>query len=115
MRNLTINDWEALDRPREKFLTKGAESLSTAELIAILLRSGSNENNAIELSRQILASANNKITNLMKYQIDDLKKFKGIGDSKALSILAAFELIKRAEIELKGTVKTIYSSKNVAD
>lgn len=115
MKNLTINDWEANDKPREKFILKGAESLSNAELIAIILRSGTNELNAIELSRKILISANNKLSILKKYTLEDFKKFKGVGNSKALSIMASFELIKRSEQEEKVELKTIYSSKSASD
>lgn len=112
--NLTINNWEASDRPREKFLLLGAESLSNAEIIAILLRSGTKEMNAIELGRKILSSAGNKLSSLRRFNIDDYKKIKGIGEGKALSIMAAFELIKRAEIETQNVKHKIYSSKSAA-
>ncbi len=112
--NLTINDWEACDKPREKFLTLGAESLSNAELLAILLRSGTKDLNAIELGRRILTSAGNKLSSLRKFSIEDYKRFKGIGDGKALSIMAAFELTRRAEMENNISTPKIYSSKNAA-
>lgn len=83
------------DRPREKMLTKGIRSLSEAELIAILIGSGSLDESAVEVSRRILASANNNLNELGKKNINDLKKFKGIGEVKAITIMAALELGRR--------------------
>ncbi|MEF9985663.1 MAG: DNA repair protein RadC [Bacteroidales bacterium] len=111
---LTIQNWEESERPREKFLAKGGESLSNAELLAILLRSGNRNENAIDLARNILATANNNLTVLKKFTFEDLKKFNGIGVGKALSILACFELSKRTDMEQTPINAQIYSSKSAA-
>ena len=97
---LTIQDWALSERPREKFLEKGASSLSDAELLAILIRSGNRSDNAIDLARKILAGADNNLLSLRKFSYKDYKKFKGIGAGKALSIMAAFELASRCELQM---------------
>ena len=110
----TIQDWAADERPREKFIERGAGSLSDAELLAILIRAGSKDENAIDLSRKILREAGNSLHNLKKFSYDDLKKFRGVGPGKALSILAAFELARRCEISSAPQFKQIYSSDTAA-
>ena len=83
------------DRPREKFLLKGKNSLSDAELLAIIMGSGNKEDSAIELGRKILNSVENNWHNLSKLYISDLMKFKGIGEAKAISIATALEIGRR--------------------
>ena len=83
------------DRPREKFLLKGKNSLSDAELLAILMGSGNREDSAVELGRKILSSVGNNWHNLSLLQISDLMKFKGIGEAKAISIATALEIGRR--------------------
>lgn len=95
MREKSIKYWHEDDRPREKLLNKGKESLSDAELIAILLGSGNKELSAIELAQKILNDANNNLAEFYKFDINKLKSYKGIGDAKAISIAAAIELGKR--------------------
>jgi DNA repair protein RadC len=90
-----ILSWAEEDRPREKLLMKGKAALSDAELIAILIGSGSRELSAVDLSKLILQSVNNNLNELAKLSINDLMKFKGIGDAKAISIAAALELGRR--------------------
>ncbi len=90
-----ILSWAEEDRPREKLLMKGKAALSDAELIAILIGSGSRELSAVDLSKLILQSVNNNLHELAKLSINDLMKFKGIGDAKAISIAAALELGRR--------------------
>jgi DNA repair protein RadC len=90
-----ILSWAEEDRPREKLLLKGKAVLSDAELIAILIGSGTRELSAVDLSKQILQSVNNNLNELAKLSINDLMKFKGIGDAKAISIAAALELGRR--------------------
>ena len=80
------------DRPREKFLLKGKNSLSDAELLAIIMGSGNREDSAVELSRKILKSVDNNWHNLSRLHIPDLMKFKGVGEAKAISIAAALEI-----------------------
>lgn len=83
------------DRPREKFLLKGKNSLSDAELLAIIMGSGNREDTAVELGRKILSSVSNNWHNLSLLQISDLTKFKGIGQAKAISIATALEIGRR--------------------
>lgn len=98
----SIKTWAAEDRPREKMLTKGKTALSDAELIAILLRSGSRKETAIDLARRILNDADNNLAHLSKLTIGQLTKYPGMGETKALSIAAALELgRRRREAEVK--------------
>jgi DNA repair protein RadC len=90
-----ILSWAEEDRPREKLLLKGKAALSDAELIAILIGSGTRELSAVDLSKLILQSVNNNLNELAKLSINDLMKFKGIGEAKAISIAAALELGRR--------------------
>lgn len=83
------------DRPREKFLLKGKNSLSDAELLAIIMGSGNREDSAVELGRKILNSVENNWHNLSLLQISDLMKFKGVGEAKAISIATALEIGRR--------------------
>ncbi len=95
----TIKNWAEDDRPREKLLLKGKHSLSNAELIAILIGSGSSELSAVDLAKTILNSSNNNLIELSKLSVTDLMKFRGIGQAKAISIIAALELGKRRRSE----------------
>ncbi len=92
-----IKQWAEEDRPREKLLLKGKASLSDAELIAILIASGNNEESAVDLSKRILDFVQNNLIELSKLSVSDLIKFKGIGEAKAISIIAAMELGKRRQ------------------
>jgi DNA repair protein RadC len=104
----SIKEWAADDRPREKMMTKGKAALSNAELMAILLHTGSGEQSAVELSRSILDTVNNDLIALSNLTLDDLMQHKGIGEAKAITIMAALELGKRrrgAEAILPNEVK----------
>lgn len=93
---MKIKEWAEEDRPREKMLLKGVASLSDAELLAILINSGNSQETAVQLSQRILNSAENNLNTLGKLSINDLTSgFKGIGEAKAITILAAMELGKR--------------------
>jgi len=94
-RKLNIKDWALEDRPREKLLYKGISSLTDAELVAILIGSGNSEETAVELSRRILENVKNNLNELGKLNVENLKEFKGIGEAKAISIIAAMELGRR--------------------
>ena len=94
-KKLSIKEWAVEDRPREKMMIKGIRSLSEAELIAILIGSGSLEESAVELSRRVMASVNNNLNELGKKTIKDFQEFKGIGPAKAITISAAMELGRR--------------------
>jgi len=114
-KKLSIKEWAVEDRPREKMLVKGIRSLSEAELIAILIGSGSLDESAVELSRRVLSSVNNNLNELGKKTINDLQKFKGIGPAKAITIAAAMELgRRRKESEPDEKPKVITSSDGAA-
>ena len=114
-KKLNIKEWAVEDRPREKLLSKGARHLTDAELIAILIGSGNLEETAVELSKRILASTNNSLNELGRKEIDFLQSFNGIGEAKAVTIVAALELGKRrkeADVFNKSQIK---SSRDAAD
>ena len=112
---LGIKSWAEEDRPREKMIEKGRHVLTEAELIAILIGSGSRDETAVELSKRILSSVGNNLNALGKLNINDLTRFKGIGEAKAVSVVAALELGRRRnETEIIKRNK-ITSSKDVFD
>lgn len=111
--NLTIKEWAVEDRPREKLLKKGVQSLSDAEIIALLIGSGTKNETAVELSKKVLKSANNNLNELGKLNISDLTKMKGIGEAKAITILAALELGRRRKISEIITKKKITRSNDI--
>jgi DNA repair protein RadC len=111
--NISIKNWALEDRPREKLIHKGIRALSDTELIAILIGSGTHELSAVDLARQLLQSTGNKLNNLGKLTVKDLMKFKGIGEAKAISIVAALELGKRRKQEENNSSHSIKSSKDV--
>lgn len=90
-----IKSWAEDDRPREKLLLKGRAALSDAELIAILLGSGSRNETAVDLAKRILAAAENHLSQLGRFSIKELTAFKGVGEAKAINIITAMELGKR--------------------
>ncbi len=110
MENFSIKSWAEDDRPREKLALKGKSVLSDAELIAILIGSGSRNESAVELSKRILASLENNLNALGKLSIKQLCEFKGIGEAKAISIIAALELGKRQKNEEIVKLEKITSS-----
>jgi len=93
--SFSIKDWSQDDQPREKLRDKGKSVLSDAELVAILISSGSREESAVKLCKRILASVDNNLSELGKLSIKQLTEFKGIGEAKAISIIAALELGRR--------------------
>lgn len=95
IKNRTIKQWAEDDRPREKMLQKGRHSLSDAELLAILIGSGTRDESALEVARQLLASVQDNLVELSRTSVEDLMKQKGIGSARAVSITAALELGKR--------------------
>lgn len=94
---LSIAHWAEEDRPREKMERLGAESLSNAELLAILIGSGTAEKSAVDLMKEVMNGCNNNLNSLGKLSIHDLEQYKGIGKAKAITILAACELGKRRQ------------------
>lgn len=115
MEHITIKSWAEEDRPREKLMLKGKHILSDAELIAILISSGNAEETAVELSKRILAGAENNLNELSKHSIHDLIKYKGIGEAKAIAIVAALELGRRRKTEDKLNRAQVTTSKDAAD
>ena len=99
MEKLNITQWAKEDRPREKMSELGAEALSNAELLAILIGSGSTDDSAVDLMKKVLADCNNNLNTLGKKTIQELMQYKGIGEAKAITILAACELGKRRQAE----------------
>jgi DNA repair protein RadC len=108
-----IRNWSEDDRPREKLMLKGKSALSDAELIAILIGSGSRNETAVALSRRILLSVGNNLTALGKLSIQQLMNFKGIGEAKAVAIVAATELGRRRREEVPMDTDKISSSQSV--
>ena len=100
------------DRPREKFLLKGKNSLSDSDLLAIIMGSGSRDETAVELARKILASVNNNWHQLSLLTIKDLTKFKGVGEVKAISIATALEIGRRRAAQEIPDKPQISSSKD---
>ena len=94
---LNINEWAEEDRPREKLIRLGAEALSNAELLGILIGSGSTKESAVELMKRVLSDCDNNLNKLGKLSIHDLEQYNGLGPAKAVAILAACELGKRRQ------------------
>ena len=110
-----IRSWSEDDKPREKLLLKGKTALSDAELIAILIGSGSRNESAVSLSQRILASVDYNLNALGKLSVNQLNHFKGIGDAKAITIQAAMELGRRRRLEAAVELQKITSSKIIFD
>lgn len=108
-----ITNWSEDDKPREKLMLKGKSALSDAELIAILIGSGSRNESAVDLSKRILGSVHNNLNALGKMTLQQLMNFKGIGEAKAISIMAATELGRRRRAEDAIELKKITSSKMI--
>ena len=112
MKSLKIKEWAQADRPREKMLQQGVATLSDAELLAIIIGSGTQNHTAVDVAKQLLADSNNNLNELYKKSINDFVKIKGIGTAKAVSISAALELGRRRRNDNTDT-KTIKSSHQI--
>ena len=110
---LNINQWAEEDRPREKLMRLGAEALSDAELLAILVGSGSTKETAVELMKRVLSECDNNLNTLGKMTIGELCKYNGIGEAKAITIIAACELGKRRQHEKVKERKKISNSQDI--
>jgi DNA repair protein RadC len=110
---MKIKDWAPEDRPREKLLEKGINSLSDAELIAILLGSGTKNETAVEVAKRLLKNSNNNLNELGKLTVNDLIKQKGLGPARAITIIAALELGRRRKITESNDKTAIKSSRDV--
>jgi DNA repair protein RadC len=115
VKKLTIKEWAVDDRPREKMIQKGTAALSNAELIAILLGNGTIEDTAVGLAQKLLQKANNNLNELARFDFRSLCKIKGIGEAKAVRLLAALELGKRRNIEPHVERKKITCSNDLAE
>jgi len=115
MDKLNINQWAEEDRPREKLMRLGADALSNAELLAILIGSGSTKESAVDLMKRVLSDCSNNLNTLGKRSIRELTQYNGVGEAKAITILAACELGKRRQLEKAeerpdlGTATRIYN------
>lgn len=108
--NYSIKNWVEEDRPREKLIGRGIHSLTNAELFAILLGSGHKEKTAVELGAEILHSVSNDLELFARLSLEDLCKFKGVGEAKAISLLASFELGRRRKILNQNVPRYVKSS-----
>ena len=115
MNKLNINQWAAEDRPREKMMQKGAEALSDAELLAILIGSGNTEESAVALMQRVLSAASNDLNQLGKWEVHDFSRFKGFGPAKSITIMAALELGKRRRLQERPERAVIRSSRDIHD
>ncbi|MCD2260490.1 RadC family protein [Psychroserpens luteolus] len=111
--SFSIKNWSQDDQPREKLRDKGKSVLSDAELLAILIGSGNKDESAVSLSKRILSSANYNLNTLGKLNLKQLMAFKGIGEAKAISIIAALELARRRRGTVAIEKKKINSSASV--
>jgi DNA repair protein RadC len=111
--NFSIKYWAEDDKPREKLILKGKDALSDAELIAILIGSGSRNESAVALSKRLLSDQQNNLNNLGKCSIKQLMQYKGIGDAKAVTIVAAMELGRRRRQEAVAELTKVTSSRVV--
>ena len=111
---LSIKHWAEEDKPREKLVLKGKSVLSNAELIGILIGSGTRDQTAVDLAKMILEQNNNDLNQIARLSVQDLKKYNGIGDAKAVSIVSALELGRRRTPTNQSELK-ITSSRDVYD
>lgn len=109
---LGIKQWKEEDRPREKLLLRGKQELTDAELLAIIIGSGTPKVSAVDLCKQILDFTNFDLIELGKLTVKDLMKFKGIGEAKAISIVAALELGRRRQADNVHKINKISTSKD---
>ncbi len=114
-KRLTIKEWSVQDRPREKYVRNGAASLSDAELIAILFRTGNASESAVELAKRLLSSSNNSLNELSEKTLLELSETKGIGQAKAMALLTAFEIGRRIRAEKVEEKPVIKSSLDVVN
>ena len=113
MAKLVIREWAEIDRPREKLMAQGRRALTDAELLAILIGSGSTTETAVELCRRILKDFNYNLNLLSKKEVVDLCAYRGIGEAKAITIIAALELGRRRRDEIVVEKPVLNSSKRV--
>jgi len=108
----SIKNWAVEDRPREKYVSKGVNSLTDAELFAILLGSGYKDKSALELSKEMLKSVSNNLDAFARLSLKDLMRFKGVGEVKAITLQVAFEIARRRKIATN-SIQFIKTSEDV--
>ena len=114
-KNLPIKDWALEDRPREKLLSIGLKSLTDAELLAILIGSGQKNESAVEVAKKVLGLAQNNLNELGKLSVKDLEKVRGIGEAKAITLIAALELGRRRKLSESKEKQKITNSRDAFD
>lgn len=114
-KSLSITAWAEEDRPREKLLNKGRSVLTDAELLGILMGSGTRSLSAVDLAKHILESVGNDLDDLARLSVKDLQKFKGVGDAKAITIIAALEIGKRRKVRVSLDKVKITASEHAYD
>ena len=112
---LNLKQWAKEDRPREKMKQKGARALTNAELLAILIHTGNTEDSVVALTQKVMASCRNSLSELGKLSVGELCSFKGIGEAKAVTILAACELARRRKEETPVVKPMIRTSRDIYD
>ena len=112
-KHLAITQWSESDRPREKMMQKGAEALTDAELLGILIGSGNTEESAVALMQRVLAAAGNDLNNLGKWELHDFARFNGMGPAKSITVMAALELGKRRKLQERRERYTVRSSQDI--
>ena len=115
MNGRSIKEWRQEERPREKMLERGSMALTDAELLAILLRTGNNEKSALGLARELLEGADNSLRNISNYSCDLITRISGIGPAKAVSLMAAVEIGRRAMVPQGGSEIVITDAKSALD
>ncbi len=114
-KHISIKNWNADEQPREKFIHKGSNALSNAELLAILINTGTANKSAIDIAREILELAENNLLQLARLQISDLLPIKGLGEKKAVTIAVALEFAKRLQLETSLERPQIKTSKQAVN
>lgn len=109
---VSIKNWSVEERPREKLIKKGLDSLTNAELLAILINTGTKQRSALDISKQLMDMSKNNLLELSKLSLVDLKKVKGVGEKKGVTLLAALELGKRRQLASALEKPRISSSKD---
>ena len=115
MKHLSIKDLSEEDRPREKLLQNGVSALSNAELLAIVLGSGNREQSAVDLAKEMLKNSDNDLNKFGRLTLSDLTRFKGVGEAKAIAVIATLELGRRRKLSEINKTQSIKSSKDVFD
>lgn len=111
-KHITIKDMAEKERPREKLLEKGAEALTVSELLAVIIGGGTTTQTAVELMKNIMSDCEDSLVNLSRMTVDDLMQYRGIGEARALSIVAAAE-IGRRRLEEKVSDKQVFANSAV--